>query len=55
LIKKKKKNKEVTFKFLQNIINLFLKIDENFQLLNLISYIEPKLIYLNKKKKKKKK
>ena len=48
--KEEKKNKEVTFKFLQNIINLFIKIDENFQLLNLISYIEPKLIYLNKKK-----
>ena len=48
--KEEKKNKETTFKLLQNIFNIFTKINENCQILSLISYIEPKLIYSNEKK-----
>ena len=48
--KEEKKNKETTFKLLQNIFNIFTKINENCQILSLISYIDPKLIYTNEKK-----
>ena len=48
--KEEKKNKEITFKLLQNIFNIFTKINENCQILNLISYIDPKLIYKSQKK-----